>query len=353
MGMHTSIDQYYSDDLFNHLQDGIIVMNVQREIIKINHAAEKLMGWHENDAVPYCTYCEKRELKEGEERCYLIAKGGKVPYLSSQLPRVGEYMINVEMSNVLIYEDEETSHKYYLLVIRDQTLKEQEEAAKLSKRILHRLTEAKEVEHQRLSQELHDGVGQSLYSVALGMDHLSTFISDDNAKQYFKEVRAELGKAIEGVKFYSQTLRPKSLDALGLIPTIESLLQSAQDKLPQLQIAFTSNFNERLSPIAEINIYRVVQEALHNMMKYAQATKASVDFHRDHFGLQIEIVDNGVGFDIDTKKDGLGILHMQERIAQLEGKINIESKQREGTIIRIYIPNKTIEGDQHEPIDRG
>lgn len=351
--MHSSIDQYFSDNLFHHLQDGIIVMNDQREIIKINHAAEKLMGWRENDAVPYCAYCEKRSLHDGEERCYLIAKGGKVPYLTSQLPRVGEYMVNVEMSNVLIYEDKRSKQKYYLLVIRDRSLKEQENAAKLSKRILHRLTEAQEVEHQRLSQELHDGVGQSLYSVALGMDHLSKFIVDDNAKQYFKEVRAELGKAIEDVKFYSQTLRPKSLDALGLVPTIDSLLQSAQDKFPQLRIEFTSNCHERLSSIAEINIYRIIQEALHNMMKYAQATKAAVDLDRDRLGLKIEITDNGVGFDVDAAKDGLGILHMKERVAQLEGKITIESQQNKGTTISIYIPNKTLEGDLHEPVNRG
>lgn len=343
--MQSSIDQFFSDRLFHHLHDGIIVMNSKREIVKINQAAEELMGWQKNDAVPYCAYCASRTLQPGEERCYLLAKGGKVPYFSSQMPRVGEYMIHVEMSNVLIYEDEITGENYYLLVIRDRTLIEQEEAAKLSKRILHRLTEAKEVEHQRLSQELHDGVGQSLYSVALGMDHLSTFITDENAKIYFKEVREELGKAIEDVKFYSQTLRPKSLDALGLVPTIESLIQSAQDKLPQLSIIFNSNCTERLSPIAEINIYRIIQEALHNMMKYAKAEAAEIRFHRDLFGLQIDIIDDGVGFIVEEKKEGLGILHMNERVAQLEGKITIDSELEKGTTIRIYLPNKTIEGE--------
>lgn len=342
---YQQMDSYFSTNLFNHLRDGIIIMDANRKIIQMNESAKHLMGWREGDIVPYCAYCEKRALKEGEERCYLIANIGHIPYFSSQLPRVGEYLINVEMSNALIYEEPDDGDKHYLLVLRDRTLKDREEAARLSKKVLLHLTEAKEAEHKRLSQELHDGVGQSLYSVAIAMDNLSTTIEDAELAAYIKEVRQELGKAMEDVKFYSQTLRPKSLDQLGLIPTIDTLIKSFRNKKPELQITLQTNCTDRLTPIAEINIYRVVQEALHNMLKYSQASEVEIVFTKDRFGLQITIEDNGIGFDVEAKKEGLGLLHIGERISQLKGQTTIQSEMGTGTKILIYIPKKEIQID--------
>lgn len=337
----------YTDQLFDHLQDGIIVMDANRQIKKINKSAEKLMGWHVGDVVPYCSYCEKRALVPQEERCYLIANQGKVPYFESKMPRIGEYLINVEMSNALIYEADDDTDKHYLLVMRDLTAKNQQEAARLSKKMLQHLTEAKEAEHKRLSQELHDGVGQSLYSVAIAMDNLSLIIEDEQIATYIKEVRAEVGKAMEDVKFYSQSLRPKSLDQLGLIPTVETLIESLRQKRNDLQITLDSNCHKRLSPVAEINLYRVVQEALHNIMKYAQATEVQIIFEKNRFGLQLTIIDNGIGFNVEEKKEGLGLLHMGERVSQLKGKTVIQSIIGEGTKITAYIPKNELlrEGD--------
>ncbi|KFL43996.1 ATPase [Lysinibacillus sp. BF-4] len=336
----------YTEELFHHLQDGIIIMDGKRQIRKINKAAEKLMGWHVGDVVPFCSYCETRKLAAHEERCYLIANQGKVPYFESKMPRMGEYLINVEMSNALIYEADD-GDKHYLLVMRDVTVKNQQEAARLSKKMLHHLTEAKEAEHKRLSQELHDGVGQSLYSVAIAMDNLSMAIDDEQLAAYIQEVRDEVGKAMEDVKFYSQSLRPKSLDQLGLLPTIETLVKSLRQKRVDLHITVVSNCYDRLSPVAEINLYRVVQEALHNIMKYAEATEVQIIFEKDRFGLQLIIQDNGIGFNVEEEKEGLGLLHMGERISQLKGKTVIQSVAGEGTKITAYIPKNELirEGD--------
>ena len=336
----------YTEELFHHLQDGIIIMDGKRQIRKINKAAEKLMGWHVGDVVPFCSYCETRKLAAHEERCYLIANQGKVPYFESKMPRMGEYLINVEMSNALIYEADD-GDKHYLLVMRDVTVKNQQEAARLSKKMLHHLTEAKEAEHKRLSQELHDGVGQSLYSVAIAMDNLSMAIDDEQLAAYIQEVRDEIGKAMEDVKFYSQSLRPKSLDQLGLLPTIETLVKSLRQKRVDLHITVVSNCYDRLSPVAEINLYRVVQEALHNIMKYAEATEVQIIFEKDRFGLQLIIQDNGIGFNVEEEKEGLGLLHMGERISQLKGKTVIQSVVGEGTKITAYIPKNELirEGD--------
>lgn len=327
----------FLDKIFHNIQDGIIVMNQAREIIEMNPAAKRLTGWNIHDKVPYCSFCQQREVAEGEERCYLISTE-EVPYFLSEMPTYHGNLIDVEMSTALILEDEETDEKYYLLVLRDQTLKKKEEEARMSKLMLKQLTEAKEIEHKRLAQELHDGVGQSLYSIAIALDNIIQRVKDEKLHEYIHEVRQELGKVMEDVKLYSQQLRPKSLDELGLNPTIESLIQSLQTKMPNTKFSFYTNVEERLPPTIEINVYRVIQEALHNLMKYSKAKHVNVRIEKKEDFLYIKVMDDGVGFDMEEKKEGLGLRHIQERISQVGGTTEIYSKINYGTIIAIEIP---------------
>lgn len=348
--MNDELDQIFSDKLFQYIKDGIIVMDASRRIVKANRAAKELIGWGIGERVPYCSYCAKRDVKPGEERCYLMAHKGEIPYFSSEMPTFGEYMLDVEMSNVMIYHDQETDEKYYLLVLRDQTLKKKEEEARISKKMIKMLTDAKEAEHKRLSQELHDGVGQSLYSISIAMDNIMKRMKDDTLHDYIEDVRLELGQVMDDVKFYSQALRPKILDQLGLIATVESLIEMMKKQLPHTTFHFSHNFDERLSPMIEINVYRVIQEALHNMLKYARAENTWIELNKQGERLIVRINDDGVGFDLKMKKSGLGLLHMKERISQLDGTTTIESSPGKGTSITLDIPLK--ESDQDESLNR-
>lgn len=350
MSMNDELNQIFSKKLFQFIKDGIIVMNASRKIVKVNRAAEELLGWGIGEHVPYCSYCVKRDVKSGEERCYLMAHKGKIPYFSSEMPTFGEYMLDVEMSNVMIYHDQNTDEKYYLLVLRDQTLKKKEEEAQLSKKIIKKLTDAKEAEHKRLSQELHDGVGQSLYSISIALDNIMKRIKDDSLHEYIADVRIELGQVMDDVKFYSQALRPKILDQLGLIATVESLIEMTKKQLPHTAFHFSYNFDERLVPIIEINVYRVIQEALHNMLKYARAENAYITLNKQDRRLLVEVKDDGIGFNLKEEKSGLGLLHMKERISQINGTTTIESSPGKGTSITLDIPLK--ESAQNESINR-
>ncbi|KQL52504.1 ATPase [Heyndrickxia shackletonii] len=339
------IEKLFLTNIFYYIQDGIIVMTQSREIVKMNPAAERLSGWKIGDKVPYCSFCQQRKLCDGEERCYLISRE-EVPYFLSEMPTYHGNMIDVEMSTALIFEDDESKEKYYLLVLRDQALKKNEEEARISKLMLKRLTEAKEMEHKRLAQELHDGVGQSLFSIAIALDNVITRVQDIKLHEYINEVRAELGKVMEDVKSYSQQLRPKSLDELGLIPTIISLIQSSEKKMSGSTFHFSYNFNERLHPLLEINLYRVIQEALHNIMKYSHATEVNIKVEKKADTIFISIIDNGVGFQLDEKKEGLGLKHMQERISQIQGTMVIHSDLNHGTAITMNVPmNMEVEDE--------
>ncbi len=330
----------YLRQIYEHIQDGILVMDDKRNILRMNPAAKRLTGWKVGERVPYCSYCQSRELKGNEERCFLIASQ-TVPYFLSKMPTCHGEKIYVEMSTAVLYKDERTSE--YLLVLRDQSLKQKDEEAKMSKFIIKKLIEAQESEHKRLAQELHDGVGQSLFTISVALQAIEAHcVHDEKLHDYLSEVRIELEKVMTDVKSYSYQLRPQSIDQLGLVPAVRSLVSTLEMKLPAVAISFETNLEERLNSSAEINLYRVIQEALHNMMKYSQATETSISLLRLNDTILLRIKDNGIGFQPDPKKEGLGLKHMEERMDQLNGTLKIHSEPGKGTTILGTVPCKEV-----------
>lgn len=337
----------FLETIVDNIQDGIIVMNGNRIILSMNLAARDLTGWRLGDRVPFCTFCEEREVPKDEGRCLLIARD-KMPYFLSEMLIYQGQKIKVEMSTAQMVIDEKTGEAHYLLVLRDQTFRRKEEEARLSKIMIKRLTEAQEKEHKRLAQELHDGIGQSLYSASIAMDNIQVYVQKSMLKGYIDEVREELNQAIADIKSYSQQLRPIILDQLGLISTIESLVDSLMKQRPDIKIYFETNVNWMLPAEVESNLYRVIQEALHNMMKYAAASTVEIKIIYEEKDLEIGVyyTDNGVGFDVEVENKGLGLQHMSERIDQIGGSFSLTSKKGEGTTIAIRCPME--EGGIHD-----
>lgn len=334
------LENKYLAEIFKNIQDGIIIMNEQRQILLMNPSARQLTSWQVGGYVPYCSFCETREVPVGENPCYLI-ENGEEQYFLSQMRTFNGMNIDVEMSVSLLSPPEESSQQEYLLVLRDQTLQIKAEEARFSKLMIKKLIEAKESEHKRLAQELHDGVGQSLFSISVALQTIESYVNNPKLDMYIVEVRKELEKVMNDVKSYSHQLRPHSIDQLGIIPTVQLLTESIQKIHPQLEIIFDVNFQERCHPAVEINLYRVVQEALHNITKYSQARVVHINMRRQEEtdSLTLEIRDNGIGFDRQKLTSvGLGLKHMEERIDQLGGTIDIDSQLNEGTTISIRIP---------------
>lgn len=332
------MNNQYLEQIFRNIQDGIIIMDDSREILVMNPSAKRLTGWEVNDHVPYCSYCEHRGKGPGENRCYLI-ENNEVPYFLSKMPTYHGKKIDVEMSTALMYTDLKSNRKEYLLVLRDQTLQKKEEEARFAKLMIQQLIEAKESEHKRLAQELHDGVGQSLYSISVALQAIEMYVDNSKLHTYIEEVRNELQQVMNDIKSYSYQLRPHSIDQLGLIPTLTTLAESIQRSHPPVQIHFHTDLAGRCAPAVEINLYRVVQEALHNIIKYSEATSVDIELAASAGSLLLGITDDGIGFTKETmRNEGLGLKHMEERIHLLGGKFSIESALHEGTKIRIEVP---------------
>lgn len=337
--MTTRLPSEYLKEIYEHIQDGIIIMKASREIIMMNPAAKRLTGWNVGDSVPYCTFCMTRQKKEGEETCYLIANR-EMPSFLSQMPTYHGKKVDVEMSTAAIYANKETSEIEYLLVLRDQETFKKVQEIENKKKMIRALIEAKESEHKRLAQELHDGVGQSLFTVSVALQAVASFVKDNpKLNTYINEVQQELQNAMNDVNTYSYQLRPHSLDQLGLEPTIQMMIDKIMKNLSNLTIDLITEGLDRCDPVVEINLYRVIQEALHNVVKYANASHVNIRIVKDKTHIYMKITDNGIGFNRDKiKSAGLGLIHMEERINLLGGKFEIQSKIGNGTNIDIVVP---------------
>ena len=205
-----------------------------------------------------------------------------------------------------------------------------------------RLIESQESERKRIAAELHDSLGQSLVIIK-NRAALSLATPNDHGRllDQMTEVSEAAAHAITEVKEIAYNLHPFQLDKLGLTTALESMLQNAANSS---DIKFTREVDQidgLLPKEAEINLYRIVQEGLNNMIKYSEATQAKVLLKRNNANLKLLIQDNGKGFLLDAPtgnvKCGLGLTSMPERAKMIGARYEIISAPDQGTTITLEL----------------
>jgi signal transduction histidine kinase len=216
-------------------------------------------------------------------------------------------------------------------------------AVELSQRMardaLRRVVQAQELERQRLARELHDETGQALTSILLGLKPLEEALVDKAARAALTELREHVVAALQNVRRLAVELRPSVLDDFGLVPALERLTESFAEQT-MTRIDFHSALGDtRLPSEVETALYRVVQESLTNIVKHAKARNVSVSLARRGSAVAAVIEDDGAGFDQrTTRPKGIGLLGMRERLALLDGRLEIESRPGAGTTIVAEVP---------------
>jgi signal transduction histidine kinase len=210
------------------------------------------------------------------------------------------------------------------------------------------LTQGQEEERKRLARELHDETVQSLIALdqKLQMAHKALARDPQACATRLDELRVMTTDLIQEVRRFSRNLRPIYLEDLGLIPALEMLTRDANGgNEGQLATTFgVTGAPQRLTPEREIALYRLVQEALNNVVEHANATHADirVSFAADE--VSVTIADNGQGFVIPNRPGELaeaghyGLLGMRERAELGDGWLGIESEPGHGTSIEIHLP---------------
>jgi signal transduction histidine kinase len=216
-------------------------------------------------------------------------------------------------------------------------------AVDLSRRVardaLRRVVEGQELERQRLARELHDETGQALTSILLGLKSVEEAKSSQAMQAAAASLRELVVATLQDVRRLAVELRPKALDDFGLVAALERLVQTFTDATGIETQVQTSLGEGRLPAEVETTLYRVVQEALTNVVKHAGARNVSIVLRRRDGSAMAVVEDDGEGFDPKNVPDsGLGLLGMRERISLVDGRLDIESSPATGTTVVVEVP---------------
>ena len=212
-------------------------------------------------------------------------------------------------------------------------------AVDLSRRVardsLRRVVAGQEVERRRLARELHDETGQALTSILLGLRALEEANNDVEVDNLRELVVATL----QDVRRLAVQLRPKALDDFGLVPALERLVQTFSES-SGIGVELEAQIGEeRLPSDVETTVYRIVQEALTNVVKHAEATRVSILLVRRDATVTAVVEDDGRGFSPEAAgEDSLGLEGMRERVELHEGRMTVETAPGSGTTLRAEVP---------------
>jgi PAS domain S-box-containing protein len=248
----------------------------------------------------------------------------------------------VEINAVLIFWDGRPATLNFLNDISRRKLAE-DYVHSLSQELIR----AQETERQRLSMTLHDNLAQNLSALKVGLDTLFDDKPDIDAPRREKicELSRLVQMTISAVREIAYDLRPATLDQLGLVQTAFQCCEDFSGR-SGIQVDFSSaGLNDvRLDFDTEIALYRLIQEALTNIKRHADATHVVIRLLAAFPHIILRIQDNGRGFDVQDRLDAalnerrMGIRSMEERVALLRGKMKIESRPAQGTKILVEVP---------------
>jgi PAS domain S-box-containing protein len=217
--------------------------------------------------------------------------------------------------------------------------KHKEELQRLSNQLL----DAQEAERKRISLELHDELGQALTVIGMNLEELGQALASEvspQLKESLVETTSLADETLEQVREMALGLRPSLLDDLGLVPALRWYLNRLAQRLP-IEISFeATDGRDRLPPQLETAIYRIVQEALTNITRHAQASRVHVHLECTASAIVTTIEDDGRGFDPEAaaSRGGVGLLGMRERAVLLGGSVGISSQPGRGTRLTLEIP---------------
>ncbi|MFE4707766.1 PAS domain-containing protein [Peribacillus simplex] len=227
---------------------------------------------------------------------------------------------------------DEYNNPYQYLAIRHEVT-QRKLAEEEIQRMTGKIIDVQEEERKRISRELHDDIGQNLYSHLITINRLQTEMDHPLLDQ----MQDETTEIIEALRHLSWELRPSVLDDLGLFPAIRSLLVQFSEH-HHIKVHFDCYLNCRLNTNKEITIYRIIQEALTNIRKYAQTEDATVTIREIEEEVRVEIEDKGQGFDIEKVTRGVGLFSMEERARASGGNLILRSGEGKGTKVILKMP---------------
>jgi PAS domain S-box-containing protein len=340
--------------ILDSAMDAIITTDDAQNVVLFNNAAETMFGWSRDEALgaPLATFIPERFRRAHGEHVARFGDAGTTSRrmggalrIVTGLRRNGEeFPIDASISQVV-----EGDRRFYTVILRDVTARvEAMEALRRSKDELQELGAAahmtREQEKSRIARELHDELGQLLTMMQMDLAWCKDRKPADNPTFAAKLDRMEtlLKSTIAATRRISSDLRPLMLDDLGLVPSIEWLVENFSQRTGIACDLSVTQGDLGLDMPEATAIFRIVQESLTNIAKHAKATRADITIARDEDALVVRIEDDGIGFSPDAprKPQSFGLFGLRERASLIRADVVITSAPGAGTSIEVRLPRE-------------
>lgn len=294
-----------------------------------------------------CAEDERWHIKKDNSHFY--ASGVQTPLYDEAGKHTGYAKIARDLTERVAFQDQLHTVRENNESLRVE-VSSRKQSENLCVALIRRIVSAQEDERKRIAREIHDHIGQEVTGLKLALSHIQKkYKEDSELYSDIAKLKATINRIDKEVDFLAWELRPSVLDDLGLAKAIEQYIDdwTKHFSIPA-EFQLIGLDGQRLLPETEINLYRITQEALNNIAKYAKATSVSVLLERLDGKLSLIVEDNGIGFDLEkrakvTETDrGMGLLGMKERAALVGGNIEIESSQGNGTTVYVRVPAQFI-----------
>ena len=349
--------------------DPIISKDLNGIIRSWNKGAEMTFGYTADEAIGQSVTMLMPPDRVDEEPGILarIRRGEKIDHYETVRRHKDGHLLEISLNVSPVYD----SHGVIVgasKIVRDITEHKRIDKAVRERETARAILDAQESERARIARDLHDHLGQQMTALRLRLETLLARCDDDRTRSEIEELRRAALKIDREIGFLAWEMRPTELDVLGLEGALMSFIQewSAQYSI---EVEFHSNVdpslaqNNPLPPNVELNLYRILQESLNNIMKHAHAQRVDVLVHRRTGEISLVIEDDGVGFEQGNgsraASGGLGLTGMRERAALLGGALEIESRKGRGTTILVrmpiddqFVPEHSAESLRPRPIAR-
>jgi PAS domain S-box-containing protein len=344
MQLRVSEERYR--ELFENANDAIWVHDLEGNIIAANRASEKLTGYTVEELLQasklnVSAFLSDDGLIMAKDIRRRLLKNEPViqPYEQRIFRKDGTEAILMITTNLLTEGGRPVAFQH---IARDVT--EEKRMRENLQFYLRQINRAQEEERKRIARELHDDTIQYMVVLARQLDELASSSKglSDEERLHLENLRQQINSIMEGVRRLSHDLRPATLDRLGLLPALEWLASQVPSGVSVEVKAYGTE--RRLPAEVELVLFRIAQEALSNVRRHSQATKAEVKVEFEDKKARITVKDNGKGFALpetmgDLVKAGrLGLAGMQERIQLLNGSLKIESEPGRGTTVTVEAP---------------
>ncbi len=328
------IEKQYTD-LFDFSPQPMWMSDLKTfKFIRVNKAAIENYGYSEEEFLSMTLFdirpeTEFQKVKGQIEE--LERLNGKMIFLSNIHRKKSGELINVEVYiNKIFFDGKEVTSTIAIDI---------PEKNKLELAINKAILKTQEDERYEIGGELHDNISQILVASQLSLGMIKKSIEPSNSK-YLEQSSRYTRLALEEIRNLSHRLAPVIFEDKNLEDAIRNLFRDMNvENNYKISISFDTSFNEyKINAEIQLNLYRILQEQLKNILKYSKATEIEVDTHISNNIITMRIADNGIGFDPATVKKGIGLANIKRRAEIFDGKSRIISSEGKGCIIDIEIP---------------